>query len=247
MGKKISVIIPCYEFSDYIEECILSVISQKVTSGDFEILIRDDFSNDGSSEIIEKYARIHPKIKYFKATENWGFQKNINFLMDQSKAEYIAYLDGDDYWVDPQKLQTQIDFLDSNPEFSMCFTGYWRQNGFDKTTIYLNYWHGPNFYDTDEVDPSLIISSNPINSLTRVFRNIDGLFKDYFFKCHINDLPLNYELSKVGKIKFLNFPSGVYRIHSNNFSTKWESDDSQSNSQELLNKTLDLILNNNEQ
>ena len=242
---KVSVIIPCYKFVDYIEECILSILAQKVNF-DFEILIRDDFSNDGTEEIIERYAKVHSNIKFFKSTENWGSLgiKNVKFLMEQSNSEYIAYIDGDDYWCDNQKLQTQINFLDSNLDFLMCFTGYWRQNEFDKTTIYLNYWYGPNFYDTDEINSELIMNANPINSLTRVFRNVNGLFKDYFFDCHILDLPLNYELSKIGKIKFLNFPSGVYRIHKNNVSTYYDNNFTSNEVLTLLNKTKELMLNN---
>jgi hypothetical protein len=86
--------------------------------------------------------------------------------------------------------------------------------------------------------------TNPVNSLTRVFRNIKGIFKDYFFDCHINDLPLNYELSKVGKIKFLNFPAGVYRVHDNNISNFLKTNFSNNEVLTLLNKTKELMLNN---
>jgi glycosyltransferase involved in cell wall biosynthesis len=132
---------------------------------------------------------------------------------EQSNADYIAYVDGDDYWIDDRKLKTQIDYLDSNLDYSMCFCGYWNQQNLDKSSLHLKSWYGPNFDDIDEFLPSHFIMTNPVNSLTRVFRNIKGIFKDYFFECHINDLPLHYELSKVGKIKFLNVPAGVYRVH----------------------------------
>ena len=75
---KVSVIVPCYNFVEYIEECITSILSQN-TNFDYEILIRDDFSNDGSDEIIEHYCKTNPNIKYFKSTENWGFNKNIKY------------------------------------------------------------------------------------------------------------------------------------------------------------------------
>jgi glycosyltransferase involved in cell wall biosynthesis len=240
---KVSVIVPCYKFADYIGECLSSILIQK-TNFDFEILIRDDFSNDGSEEIISNFALRHPKVKHFKATENWGFNKNIKFLLDQSNAEYIAYVDGDDYWIDNKKLQTQIDFLDSNLDYSMCFCGYYRQENNDKLTTNLDYWFGPNCGDTDVFTPEFFLNGNPVNSLTRVFRNTPNLFKQYFFECHINDIPLNYEISKLGKIKFLNFPAGVYRINKKNMSNYYENNFTNDEILPLLNKTKELMLNN---
>ena len=108
---KVSVIIPCYNFEDYIEQSILSAVSQK-TNFEFEILVRDDMSSDNSQVCIERVATFNPNVKYFKPEENWGF-KNIKFLIEQCKGEYIAWLDGDDYWTDIHKLQKQVDFLDT--------------------------------------------------------------------------------------------------------------------------------------
>ena len=121
---KVSVIIPCYKFEEYIEQSILSAVSQK-TNFEFEILVRDDFSDDRSQLNIERVANFNSNVKFFKSDENWGGQKNVKFLIEQSKGEYIAYLDGDDYWTDVNKLQKQIDFLDNNPDYVMTFTGHW--------------------------------------------------------------------------------------------------------------------------
>jgi hypothetical protein len=126
----------------------------------------------------------------------------------------------------------------------MCFCGYWIQENLDKSSLHLRGWHGPKFFDIDEFLPSHFIDGNPVNSLTRVFRNIKGIFKDYFFDCHINDLPLNYELSKVGKIKFLNFPASVYRLHNNNISNFFKTNYSKNEITDLLNKTIELMKKN---
>ena len=107
---KLSVIIPSYNFSKYIEQCLYSVLFQN-TNFDFEVLVRDDFSNDGTNEILERISIYNPNLKYYVANENWGFHKNIKFLMEEARGEYIAYLDGDDYFTDKDKLQRQIDFL----------------------------------------------------------------------------------------------------------------------------------------
>jgi glycosyltransferase involved in cell wall biosynthesis len=237
---KVSVIVPCYKFSEHIGECLSSILIQK-TNFDFEILIRDDFSNDGSEDIIEKFAFHHPKIKHFKSTENWGFHKNIKFLMEQSNSQYISYLDGDDFWIDEKKLQTQVNFLDSNPEYSMCFCGYWIQVNNDKSTLHLSGWQGPIFNGNNDFISEDFLGKNPVNSLTRVFRNYKGLFKEYFFDCHINDLPLNFELSKLGKIKFLDFPAGVYRHHSNSLTIELNK---QKLIKDSINQTNKIIIKN---
>jgi glycosyltransferase involved in cell wall biosynthesis len=240
---KVSVIVPCYNFGEYIEECIASILSQK-TNFDYEILIRDDFSNDGSDKIIESYSKKNPNIKFFKSTENWGFNKNIRYLLEQSDAEYIAYIDGDDYWIDDEKLQNQIDFLDSNLDYSMCFCGYYRQENSDKSTTNLGYWFGPKDSNTDIFTSESFLSGNPVNSLTRVFRNTPNLFKEYFFDCHINDIPLNYEIAKLGKVKYLNFPGGVYRSNEKNMSNRYKNNFTYDEVLTLMNKTKELMLKN---
>jgi glycosyltransferase involved in cell wall biosynthesis len=76
---KVSVIIPCYNFEDYIEQSILSVVAQK-TNFEFEILVRDDFSTDKSQLNIERVANFNTNVRFFNPEENWGGDKNIKFL-----------------------------------------------------------------------------------------------------------------------------------------------------------------------
>lgn len=209
---KVSVIIPCYNFESYIEQCILSVVSQK-TNFDFEILVRDDMSTDKSQICIERVAIFNENVKFFVADENLGGQKNVKFLIEQCKGEYIAYLDGDDYWTDINKLQKQIDFLDSNPDYIMTFTGYWTKNKDEDYTPSLPYqWLClPNF-ENNEVKTENLLNANTV-SFGKVFRNVNSLIKDWMLDVKYMDWVINYELSKIGKIKYLDFPSGVYRIH----------------------------------
>ena len=110
---KLSVIIPAYKFCYYIDQAVLSALWQK-TDFEFEVLVRDDFSPDETQTVLEKVANRNPRLKYFKATENWGFMKNIQFLLNNAQGKYIAYLDGDDYYVFQDKLQRAFDFLEEN-------------------------------------------------------------------------------------------------------------------------------------
>jgi glycosyltransferase involved in cell wall biosynthesis len=218
---KLSVIIPSYNFSKYIEQCLYSVLFQN-TNFDFEVLVRDDFSNDGTNEILERISIYYPNLKYYVANENWGFHKNIKFLMEEARGEYIAYLDGDDYFTDKDKLQRQIDFLDNNPDYVMHAMGYWRLYN-DGTYVPS----GPEWTMwalREDVTTEDLMENNYVG-FGRVFRNIPNLFKDYFLDLPFFDYPLNYEISRFGKIKNIPYPGGIYRAHGSGLLTTYSDDD----------------------
>ena len=209
---KVSVIIPCYNFGEFIEQSILSAVNQ-ITNFEYEILVRDDFSTDNSQVNIDRVAYYHDKVKTYTPTENWGAHKNVKFLMSESKGEYITYLDGDDYFTDPYKLQKQVDFLDNNLDYVMTFTGYWGRE--------LNGGYAPNstpgwlgligFENNTVLTKDLLITNNI--TFGKMFRNIKDIVKDWMMDLPYFDWALNYELSRYGKIKFLDYPMGVYRYH----------------------------------
>ncbi len=212
---KVSVVVPCYNFEDYIEQSLLSAVSQK-TNFEFEILVRDDMSKDSSQTCIERVATFNSNVRYFKPEENLGAGKNIKFLTEQAKGEYIAYLDGDDYWTDVYKLQKQVDFMDSNPDYILNFTGHWtrKENEYSPSLPY-QWLCLPGHFENGEIKIEDLVKGNWSSSFGRLFRNTPNLFKDWMMDVVYFDWVTNYELSKLGKIKYLDFPSGVYRIHSN--------------------------------
>jgi glycosyltransferase involved in cell wall biosynthesis len=112
-----------YNHKEYIENAIESFLMQK-TDFDYEILIHDDASTDGTSEIVLEYQKKYPKtIKPLIQKEN-QYSKNINcrivsFNHDRAKGKYIAICEGDDYWMDPYKLQKQVDYMEANPKCTL--------------------------------------------------------------------------------------------------------------------------------
>jgi glycosyltransferase involved in cell wall biosynthesis len=95
------------------------------TNFPFEVLIHDDASTDGTADIIREYESTYPDIiKPIYQKEN-QYSKGVRiswvFNFPRAKGKYIALCEGDDYWIDPLKLQKQVDFLENNPEYSMCF------------------------------------------------------------------------------------------------------------------------------
>ena len=116
----VSICITTYNHEKYIEECLMSIFAQDF-SGQYEIIIGNDNSSDQTAAIIQKISKEHPKgnlIKYFNNVPNLGYVKNTLHTFHQAKGKYISVLDGDDYFIDPLKIQKQFDFLENNPDFS---------------------------------------------------------------------------------------------------------------------------------
>lgn len=112
----VSVIVLTYNHKDYIKQCLENILNQK-TSYFFEILIGDDASTDGTSKIVEEYAQCHPDIvRAFIRAENMGPTRNLYDLYERARGKYIASCEGDDFWTDVEKIQIQINYLESHPE-----------------------------------------------------------------------------------------------------------------------------------
>lgn len=115
----VSIIMATFNSHSYIRKALDSICSQRCRF-DIEVLIGDDRSNDDTSQILNTYAEKHPEIRIFLRDENLGAAQNYLLLLRETKGKYLALLDGDDYWTDPLKLQKQVDFLESHPEFIGC-------------------------------------------------------------------------------------------------------------------------------
>lgn len=122
-----------YNQEKFIARTIEGFVMQKATFP-FEIVIHDDASTDNSARIIKEYEQKYPKrIRAIYETENQYSKGNnslYNIMQAEMRGKYIAFCEGDDYWIDEYKLQKQIDFLESNPDYGMCFTDFdiWYEN-----------------------------------------------------------------------------------------------------------------------
>lgn len=118
---KLSVVFITYNHEKYVEKALRSVLEQK-TDFDFEVVVGEDYSTDSTRSIIEKVASEYPgKCRLLFREKNLGRPTlNVYQTTMECKGEYIAYLEGDDYWSDENKLQKQVDYLDSHPEYIAC-------------------------------------------------------------------------------------------------------------------------------
>lgn len=119
----VSVMVHTFRHAAFIAQCMDGVLMQK-TSFPFEIVVGDDGSEDGAYEILLEYQRRHPdKIRLFHSTPNLGrFTGNgiLNGIRSRRacRGKYIAFVEGDDYWTAPDKLEKQVSFLEENPEYT---------------------------------------------------------------------------------------------------------------------------------
>lgn len=131
---KLSIIISAYNHQKFIAKCLNSILEQ--TFRDFEVLIFDDVSSDGTWEIIKSYQ--DKRIKAFRAEYNRGMVLNINEAIGLSEGEYIAHINSDDYW-EENKLAKQLAFLEQNPEYGAVFTGVTIVNEENQAIDNVNY------------------------------------------------------------------------------------------------------------
>ena len=120
----VSVYCSVYNHKKYIAQCLDSLVSQK-TSFEYEIIVKDDASTDGTSDIIREYAEKYPRrVVPLILSEN-HLQRGLGAVAfekaySMTRGKYIAMCEGDDFWTDENKLQKQVDFMESHPEYSLC-------------------------------------------------------------------------------------------------------------------------------
>ena len=118
----VSIFLFVYNHEPYIAKGIESVLRQK-TNYPYTLYIYDDFSLDGSSDIVQKYVDQNPKVvKLVKNTENFGINYQFEKAMLSAQTKYVCLSGGDDYWIDQYKLQKQLDFLEAHPDYTMVHT-----------------------------------------------------------------------------------------------------------------------------
>lgn len=118
---KISVCIITFNHEKYIVDCLYSVISQR-SGFDVEILVGDDCSTDNTAKLVQEVSDKHPGvIKLFRHDPNIGGCKNYQYLHERASGDYVAHLDGDDFWL-PGKLQSQFEFLQTHPECAAVYS-----------------------------------------------------------------------------------------------------------------------------
>ena len=214
MSIIVSVSCITFNHAPYIRACLDGFLMQK-TSFIFEILIHDDCSTDETREIIEEYSKKYPDIIFpIFQTEN-QYSKGVRGMMarfnfPRSRGKYLALCEGDDYWTDPYKLQRQVDFLEANTDFSICFHNMKILNESNPSALEFT-----NSKDQESVSSILDLASkgNFMFTASVVFKKPKDGFPNWLTDLPIGDYAIHLFNAQFGKIKFLDQVMGVYRIH----------------------------------
>ena len=169
---KISVIVLTYNHEKYIRQTLESILMQN-TKYAYEILIGDDASEDGTSDIVCEYAEKYPDIISAHIREkNLGATENLYQLLNVAKGDYIASCEGDDFWSSPNKLQMQIEYLENNLDVVGCthICGFVDENN-NPINMNLKWISEKSVFRLDDFKGYIL----PGHPATLVYRNI---FKD---------------------------------------------------------------------
>ena len=207
-----------YNHEPYLRDCFEGFVMQQ-TNFPFVAIVHDDASTDGSAAIIREYEEKYPHIfKPIYETENqWrkpdgSLTRIMNAAIDATGAKYVAMCEGDDYWTDPLKLQKQVDFMEANPEYSLCFH---RVN----TLIHETGEIKNEFVVRDMPGKSTILDladGNYIHTPSVLYRRYSGVLEQYqkMMPCLPGDYVMWMLLAERGDIYKFNEPMAVYRYGS---------------------------------
>lgn len=212
-NPKLTIVSISYNQERFIQKAIDSFLMQK-TNFSFEVIIADDCSTDSTAKIIADYAKKYPDIiKPILRNKNLGIESNYIDVLSRINSQYVIINEADDYFMDDKKLQKQVDFLDANPDYSICFHPVcikW-ENDSRPDTIFPT----KKMLDKYTLDLSGLLKINFIQTNSCMYRWHFKSGEDFRSNFPKNILPCDYFLhllhAKVGKIAFLSKVMSVYR------------------------------------
>lgn len=209
MGEcKVDILMMTYNHGSFIAQAIESILNQK-TNFDYRLIIGEDCSSDNTLKICQEYAQKFPdKILLVNQVVNIGHHKNFVHIYNLTSTPYIALCEGDDYWTDEHKLQAQVDFLESHPDFIICFHPVEEISNDGSKKI-------SNQGQKQVTDIEDLINGWYMNTASYVFRNQRRIhFPEWFFKAKATDLCFHILIAEHGgKIFYIDRIMAAYRRH----------------------------------
>jgi len=207
----VSVVVVAYNHEKFLRQALDSVLEQEVDFA-YEIIVGEDCSTDQTRRILQEYAQRYPAIvKPIYQLRNVGMGANFKACMEACRGQYIALLDGDDYWTSPLKLQRQVDWLEEHPDFSICFHRVedHYDDGSKPNALPSSKFLKDNYSFDDFLTPIYTL----VNTGSVLLRNVLPAWPDWLFAANPIDFPLLVLYAEVGKAKLLPEVMSVYRIH----------------------------------
>lgn len=205
---KVSVLMITYNHEKFIDHALKSVLMQDVDF-DYEIVIGEDCSTDRTREIVTGYQKKYPeKIRVLLSENNMGMLRNYARTFHACKGQYIAVLDGDDYWSSPNKLKKQVDFLDAHPECSVCFHKVRAQYDGSGKSIVIGVPYEKNKYLLKDLVPMNFIA----NCSVMYRAGLIETFPDWWYSVEMTDWTTHILHAQYGDVGYINEVMGVYRV-----------------------------------
>jgi glycosyltransferase involved in cell wall biosynthesis len=209
---KVSVLMVTYNHEKYIAQAIESVLMQQVNFT-YEFIIGEDCSTDRTREIVADYQKRYPHIiRALLHDTNQGVSGNVALVGGAARGQYLAALDGDDYWTSPDKLQKQVDFLDSHPDFVLCFHNclFFQE---DENGRRHNQWlHCPAEQKSVITIEDLMVA-NCIPTCSVMVRAGYGEFPEWIRSFTLLDWPLHILTLQNGSGGYIDEVMSAYRLH----------------------------------
>lgn len=207
---KVSVSLITYDHESFIAGAIESVLAQRADF-DWELVVGDDCSTDRTAEIVRSFGDRYPeRIRVLPSGGNLGLVRNFLRTFRACRGDYVALLDGDDYWTSSSKLQRQAAFLDARPECSICFHDVAVMLP-DGSLCDANYT-SPDQKEISSVED--LFETNFIATCSAMLRRKAlAELPAWYASCLWEDWPLYILYAERGKIGYLNEVMAVYRNH----------------------------------
>lgn len=219
---EVSVVCLAYNQESTIERMINSILNQETTFA-YEILIHDDFSTDQTRTIIERYARLYPeKIVPIYQTENQfskGKKISVDFVYPLVKGKYVAFCEGDDFWICSTKLQQQYEALETHGDCSLCVHDVICVNSeskiinkkFPRINIINDYIKSDDYFKYELVYCPWLFQTTSYFVRSSIIRRICNERPKFFFDYPVGDLPLVLLCLEVGDCIYIKQQMSAYR------------------------------------
>ncbi len=216
---KLSVMLLTYNHEPYIAQTLESIMAQRVNF-EYEIVVGEDCSTDRTRAILLDFCRRYPsRIVALLPEKNLGMMRNLEQTLSACQGEYVALVEGDDYWTCDDKLQKQVDFLDSHSEYAICChraqilnemgeDHVLEKSGAAKAGIFPSRQAGR--YTIED-----LLAENFIMTSTAMYRNGSvGALPNWFQELKLGDWPLYTLAARSGPIHLMDEVMATYRVHS---------------------------------
>jgi glycosyltransferase involved in cell wall biosynthesis len=203
---KVSVILMTYNHERFIAQAIESVLAQEGV--DYEIVVTEDCSTDRTREVIQRYAQQYPdRFRLFYSERNQHDGEVLIRAFRAARGEYIAVLDGDDYWTSPHKLRRQVDLLDARRDFALCFhaTTVVNESGVAQGRLA---WNKPTAALTDLLRTNIIATASVMYRRETVTE-----FPEWQNRVQSQDWAIHILFASSGDIGYIDEPMAARRMH----------------------------------